>query len=134
MRFISLAAALMLSSGVANAALLDGLRELRGTLGEVTQTNREVGELGRQVTPEKTPESQRQQSQSVSGSLQSGDVLVSKIASVKVYSEANKKSAKLMQLSKSDELIYMGEELNGLYRVTAPDGEGWVDKLLVKKH
>ena len=30
-------------------------------------------------------------------------------------------------------MIYMGEEREGLYRVTTPQGEGWVDKLLVKK-
>lgn len=70
---------------------------------------------------------------SLSSEIKSGDILVAKVANVKVLKEANKKSAKLAQVSKSDELIYMGEEQNGLYLVTAPDGEGWVDKILVKR-
>lgn len=119
---------LMLSAGIVNAGVLDGLRELRGTIGEVTRTSRDVGELNKEVGPASAPVTQNQ-----TGTLQSGDVLVSKISNVKVYSEANKKSGQLMQVSKQDEIVYMGEEQNGLYRIAAPNGEGWVDKLLVKK-
>lgn len=131
MRNTVLALGLMLFASFADAGVLDGLRELRGTIGEVTQTNREIDRLGREVSPAQTPVTKSSVSQS--GVLQSGDVLVSKIANVKIYSEANKKSAQVMQVSKHDEIIYMGEEQNGLYHITAPNGEGWVDKLLVRK-
>lgn len=65
---------------------------------------------------------------------QAGDTLVGKIAGIKVYSTASKAALPLLVLAKTDEVIYMGEENGGLYRVTTPRGEGWVDKLLVKKY
>ena len=73
------------------------------------------------------------QSAPVSTSVQSGDTLVAKIPGIKVYTQASKSAAKLLLLGKADEVVYMGEERDGLYRVTSSQGEGWVDKLLVKK-
>lgn len=67
-----------------------------------------------------------------SPAIQSGDVLVGKISGIQVYTKPAK-SGKLTVLGKTDEVIYMGEEREGLYRVTTQKGEGWVDKLLVKK-
>jgi hypothetical protein len=66
-------------------------------------------------------------------SLQSGDTLVGKIAGIKVYTEPSKTSKDLLVAGKAEEMIYMGEEREGLYRVTTSQGEGWVDKLLVKR-
>ena len=63
---------------------------------------------------------------------QAGQILVGKIPGVKIYAQANKSAEKLLVLNKTDEVIYMGEERNGLYLVTTQKGEGWVDKLLVK--
>ncbi len=70
---------------------------------------------------------------SVSVGVQSGDTLVAKIPGVNVYAEASKTASKLLTLNKADEVVYMGEEHDGLYRITSSQGEGWVDKLLVKK-
>jgi len=67
-----------------------------------------------------------------SPAIQSGDVLVGKISGIQVYPKPAK-SGKLTVLGKTDEVIYMGEEREGFYRVTTQKGEGWVDKLLVKK-
>lgn len=64
--------------------------------------------------------------------IQSGDVLVGKIGGVKVYNEPAK-SSKSTALGKGDPVIYMGEERDGYYRVTTEKGEGWIEKLLVKK-
>lgn len=132
MRSVSLGLLLLMASGASNAGLADSLRELRGTMSEITNTSREAGALNKEVGPASSPNTQMQQSSS--GGIQSGDALVGKIANLKIYKEANKKSALLMLASKSDDLIYMGEESDGLYRVTTPKGEGWVDKLLVKKN
>lgn len=66
------------------------------------------------------------------GALQAGQTMVGKIAGIKIYAQPSKSSQKVMALGKTDEVIYMGEERDGLYRVTTPQGEGWVDKLLVK--
>ncbi len=131
MKRIFLLSIFTIYTGLANAALFEDLRELRVTLGEVTRTTREVNVLSKEATPAKPAVDQASLS-SVS-EIKSGDILVAKVANVKILKEANKKSAKLAQISKSDELIYMGEEQNGLYLVTAPDGEGWVDKILVKR-
>lgn len=121
-----------LNASIANAGLGNSLRELRGTIGEITNTSREAGQLAKEVTPEKLPEATKPEA-SISTEIKSGDTVVPKMDKVKVLKEANKKSAKLAQLSKSEEVIYMGEEQNGMYRVTTSEGEGWVDKLLVKK-
>jgi hypothetical protein len=64
--------------------------------------------------------------------FQSGDVLIGKISGISIYLQPAK-SEKLTVLGKSDEMIYMGEVRDGFYRVTTQKGEGWVDKLLVKK-
>jgi glutaredoxin len=68
-----------------------------------------------------------------SASIQPGDTLVCKIAGIKVYARASKAAQRLAVLGKTDEVVYMGEEKEGLYLVMTPLGEGWVDKLLVKK-
>lgn len=65
--------------------------------------------------------------------LQSGDALVGKIGGIDIYRQPSKGSPKLLALGRGEEVIYMGEEREGLYRVTTTRGEGWVDKLLVRK-
>lgn len=69
---------------------------------------------------------------SATGTLRSGDVLVSKIAGVVVYREPQKTGKRLATLARSDEVIFMGEERNGMYRITSVNGEGWVDRILMK--
>lgn len=66
-------------------------------------------------------------------SPQPGDVLIGKISGIPVYRQPGKAAEKLILLAKTDTMIYMGEEREGQYRVTTPQGEGWVDKLLVKR-
>lgn len=68
-----------------------------------------------------------------SSAPQPGDTLIGKIPGVQVYRQPSKTADKFVQLAKADAVIYMGEERDGLYRVTTAQGEGWVDKLLVKK-
>jgi hypothetical protein len=124
--------------------LLESLRKLRTTVDEVSKTGRELNELKNSVAPgtttETRPAQQAQQPANVASpvnavsALQAGDILFGKVANVKVYRDANKQSTALGQIAKSEELIYMGEEQNGLYKVTSASGEGWVDKLLVKKN
>lgn len=126
-----LSVAVLLSSQMVYAGLGDSLRELRGTVSEMTNTSREVGELSKEVGVGSKDESKT--TTVISTEIKSGDAIVAKMNKVKVHTEANKKSAKLLQLSKSDELIYMGEEQNGMYKVSTSEGEGWVDKLLVTK-
>jgi glutaredoxin len=66
--------------------------------------------------------------------LQAGDSLAAKLPGITVFTQPSKTAPSLLKLTKTDEVvIYMGEERDGLYRVTTSSGEGWVDKLLVKK-
>ncbi len=65
--------------------------------------------------------------------LQAGDALISKIAGTKIYADAKKSAPRIAALAKSEEMVYMGEERAGRYRVTSAQGEGWVDKMMVKK-
>ncbi|HET9645137.1 MAG TPA: CsgG/HfaB family protein [Burkholderiaceae bacterium] len=62
-----------------------------------------------------------------------GDVLVPKIAGAKVLRTPQDGAAELQTLSKSDEVLYLGEEKNGFMKVTAPKGDGWVKKVLLRK-
>lgn len=121
----------LLITEIANAGWDDSLRELRGTVGEMKNTSREMGRLGNEVGVANKEYSKA--TTATSTEINSGDALVAKMNKVKVHREANKGSAKLLQLSKSEEVIYMGEVQNGMYKVTTPEGEGWVDKLLVTR-
>lgn len=120
----------LLASEMACAGLYDDLRELRGTISETSRTAKEAGELGKTMTPEKKPEAQ---ATAQSSEIKTGDVMQSKLAKLKLLSEPSKKSPSLGTISKSDEMIFMGEEKEGFYRVTTEDSEGWVDKLLVQR-
>jgi curli biogenesis system outer membrane secretion channel CsgG len=67
------------------------------------------------------------------GGAQEGDVLVPKIAGAKVLKSPQDGAAELMTLAKTDEVLAHGDEQNGYVKVTAPRGDGWVKKILLKK-
>lgn len=62
-----------------------------------------------------------------------GDVLVPRIAGAKVLRAPQEGAAELMALRKGDEVLYLGEEKNGYLKVTGPNGDGWIRKILVNK-
>lgn len=66
------------------------------------------------------------------GAGNAGDVYVAKIAGVKVYRGANE-GAELTSLSKTDEVIFEGEEQNGFIKVATPKGSGWVKAIMMRK-
>ena len=67
------------------------------------------------------------------GAANEGDVMMAKIAGVKVLRSPADSAGVLMALSKTDEVLYLGEEKNGFVKVTSPQGDGWVKKVLLKK-
>ena len=67
------------------------------------------------------------------GAANEGDVMVAKIAGAKVLRGPADSAGMLMALSKTDEVLYLGEERNGFMKVTSPQGDGWVRKALLKK-
>ena len=67
------------------------------------------------------------------GAANEGDVMVAKIAGAKVLRGPADSAGVLMALSKTDEVLHLGEERNGFVKVTSPQGDGWVKKMLLKK-
>ena len=67
------------------------------------------------------------------GAATEGDVMVAKIAGAKVLRGPADSAGVLMSLTKTDEVLYLGEERNGFVKVTSPQGDGWVRKVLLKK-
>jgi hypothetical protein len=62
-----------------------------------------------------------------------GDVMVAKIAGVKVLKAPADSAGVLMSLTRTDEVLYLGEEKNGFVKVTSSQGDGWIKKVLVRK-
>jgi curli biogenesis system outer membrane secretion channel CsgG len=62
-----------------------------------------------------------------------GDVLLPKIANVPLLKQPKDGSGTLGSLSKADEVLYLGEERDGYFKVQASKGEGWVKKVLMRK-
>ena len=67
------------------------------------------------------------------GAAAEGDVMMAKIAGVKVLRAPSDGAGELMALSRTDEVLFLGEEKNGFMKVTSPKGDGWVKKVLLKK-
>jgi len=61
-----------------------------------------------------------------------GDILLPKISNVKLMSEPNGSSSVVTTLSKSDEMIFMGEEVNGYLLVETSKGGGWIKKVFAR--
>lgn len=64
---------------------------------------------------------------------ESGDTVTGKIGGLKIYSQPSKTSKVVASLAKGEEVIYTGTEKDGFMSVQGNDGEGWVEKILVKK-
>jgi len=67
------------------------------------------------------------------GAASAGDVMMAKIAGVKVLKAPADSAGVLMSLTKTDEVLYLGEEKNGFAKVTSPSGDGWVKAVLLRK-
>jgi curli biogenesis system outer membrane secretion channel CsgG len=60
-----------------------------------------------------------------------GQLLVAKIANVRVYAEASRDSKVVATLQRSDELVASGEAKNGFVFVDSANFSGWVQRTLV---
>ncbi|MFW2176908.1 MULTISPECIES: hypothetical protein [unclassified Moraxella] len=132
--FVTITLGLMSS---AQAGFLDSINSIRNVVGEIGYTANTV--TGAKNATKEMADSlgvnkvfAKQADTATDGGLQSGDMLVSKLNSVKLYANSNKKQV-INTLSQADQLVYMGEEKNGFLLVTTDKGEGWVEKPLVNK-
>ena len=62
-----------------------------------------------------------------------GDIVYPKINGVKLLAQASDGSKVVATLSKSDELVFMGEERAGFLKVEGSMGGGWVKKALMTR-
>lgn len=62
-----------------------------------------------------------------------GDVMVPKIAGVKVLRQPRDGGGDLQTLGRNDEVILAGDEQNGYTKVTTSRGDGWVKSILLRK-
>jgi hypothetical protein len=62
-----------------------------------------------------------------------GDVLRAKINGVQVLKAPKEGGTAVTTLKRGEELVFLGEETDGFLKVLAPEGEGWVRKLVVSK-
>lgn len=64
-------------------------------------------------------------------SANAGDVMVPKIAGVKLMKTASDTAAVVGTLQRGEEVVYAGQESNGFFKVDGAAGEGWVKKTLM---
>lgn len=65
--------------------------------------------------------------------FEEGDTVTGKIAGLKLYAQPNKKSKVVSTLGRGEEVIYTGKDQDGFIQVQGQDGEGWVEKIMVRK-
>lgn len=133
MYFIARAFILLSISTLAHADLAADLRQLRGVISETANTSKELGGLvnTNETPPPSTPAAVNA---ATTSGINEGDILIGKLANIKLFKEPSKKAESLGTLTRSDEMIYTGTQANGFYSVaTANKGDGWVEKVLVKK-
>jgi curli biogenesis system outer membrane secretion channel CsgG len=66
------------------------------------------------------------------GAGNAGDVYLPKISGVRVFRSASE-SAQLTTLTRSDEVIFEGEEQDGFMKVATSKGSGWVKAIMMQK-
>lgn len=131
-RLMIMSISALLMSTLAHADLAQDLRQLSNTISETSRAGKEVSHLigGDQMQRNANANT----GNTASAEISEGAILIGKIGNIKLYSEPNKKALSSGTLTRHEELVYTGTEINGFYSVaTASKGEGWVEKVLVKK-
>ncbi|MCC6473812.1 MAG: peptidoglycan-binding protein [Burkholderiales bacterium] len=65
--------------------------------------------------------------------LNAGDVIMPKIAGIRLLAGANASANVLSTLRRDDELVYLGAKEGAFIKVQGSGGEGWVDSRMVSK-
>jgi hypothetical protein len=65
--------------------------------------------------------------------FEEGDAVMGKIGGLKIYAQPKKTSKVVATLARGEEVIFTGKDEGGFIFVQGQDGEGWVEKLMVKK-
>lgn len=62
-----------------------------------------------------------------------GDAITGKIAGLKIYAQPNKTSKVVATIARGEEVIYTGKDEGSFISVQGQNGEGWVEKVMVRK-
>jgi hypothetical protein len=103
------------------AALLDNYNKVVGVVRDDPSLQRDVGTL-KEEAAKKT---------AAGAVYNEGDVVIPKIANVKLLASPADSAKALATLPKGEELVIIGAEQNGYLNVQAGSGAGWVRKVLV---
>ena len=107
------------------AALMDNYNKIVGVVRNDPSLQRDVGTLAQEAAAG---------GKTKAGAVFSeGDVLLPKIANVKVLAQPADDSKVLATLSRTDELVVVGKETNGYINVQGATASGWVKIVLVTR-
>jgi len=103
------------------AALLDNYNKVVGVVRDDPSLQRDVGTL-KEEAAKKT---------AAGAVYNEGDIVIPKIANVKLLASPADSAKALATLGKGEELVIIGAEQNGYVNVQGGSGAGWVRKVLV---
>jgi hypothetical protein len=109
------------------AALMDNYNNIVGVVKGDTNLQRNVGSLAQEAASGGSRKAG-------GGSFNEGDVLSPKIAGVKLMATPDDAGKVAGTLTRTDEVVVIGEEKNGYINVQGPSASGWIKVVLVTKH
>jgi hypothetical protein len=107
------------------AALMDNYNNIVGAVRNDPALQRNVGTLAQEAAAGGAAP--------VGGGFSEGDVLLPKIANVKIMAQPSDDSKAVATLARTDELVVIGKATNGFINVQGANGSGWVKIVLVTK-
>jgi hypothetical protein len=107
------------------AAFMDNYNSVVKVVRDDPSLQRNVGTLRQEAAAGGT--------QKAGAAFNEGDVLLPKIANVRLMSDASDSSKALATLARSEELVVIGGEKNGFINVQSAAASGWVKIVLVQK-
>ena len=106
------------------AAFLENYNQIVGVVRGDPSLQRNVGTLAQEAAGGQTK---------AGAAFSEGDVLVPKIANVKILSAPNDDAKPVATLARGEELVVIGGVENGFVKVQGANGSGWVKTVLMSK-
>jgi hypothetical protein len=112
-----------------HAGFADSIRELRNTIGQLSDTTKEITGVTKEVGALSGSGSE----QATSTQYSSGQTLYPKLNNVSLYESASKSAPVIKKLTKSTDLVFTGKaHKSGFIQVTTEYGDGWVESHLIR--
>jgi hypothetical protein len=108
------------------AAFMDNYNNVVGVVRNDPSLQRNVGTLKQEAAAGGA-------AKSAGAMFNEGDVLVPKIANVKVFAQPSETSKVVAALARGEELVVIGSEKDGFINVQGASASGWIKSVLVQK-